>query len=133
MPLEELLRTSDVVTLHVPSTPSTKGMISTRELEMMKPTAVLVNTCRARSGGRAGSLRGPARQEDQGGGNRRVHERAARRREPSARLDNVVLTPHYGGGTEDAEFEGVRHAFANIVKVSQGKPLDPSDIAPVPK
>src|SRR5215468_11616766 len=42
----ELLRTSDVVTLHVPLNDATRKMISARELGMMKRTAVLINTCR---------------------------------------------------------------------------------------
>src|SRR5207245_1965296 len=42
----ELLRTSDVVTLHVPLNDATRKMISTRELAMMKKSAVLINTCR---------------------------------------------------------------------------------------
>ena len=52
---------------------------------------------------------------------------------PFYSLDNVVLTPHYGGGTEDAEIEGTTHAYANILKVESGQPLDPADLAPVPK
>ena len=47
VPLDELLRTSDVVSLHVALTPATRGMIGHRELGLMKSTAVLVNTCRA--------------------------------------------------------------------------------------
>ena len=43
---EELLRASDIVTLHVPLTPSTTNMIGRREFEMMKPTAILINTAR---------------------------------------------------------------------------------------
>ncbi len=43
---EEVLRESDIITLHVPLTRRTRGMISDRELEMMKPTAFLVNCCR---------------------------------------------------------------------------------------
>ncbi|MGH7154662.1 MAG: 2-hydroxyacid dehydrogenase, partial [Acetobacteraceae bacterium] len=44
--LNELLRTSDLVSLHVPLTPLTRHMIGTRELKLMKPTAYLINTCR---------------------------------------------------------------------------------------
>ena len=47
LPLDELLSTSDVVTLHVPLTSATRGLIGRRELALMKPTAILVNTCRA--------------------------------------------------------------------------------------
>lgn len=45
-PLEELLRTSDVVTVHCPLNDRTRGLIGTRELAMMKPTALLVNVAR---------------------------------------------------------------------------------------
>jgi glycerate dehydrogenase len=46
MPLEELLGESDIVSLHVPLTPETQGLIDTRRLALMKPTALLVNTAR---------------------------------------------------------------------------------------
>ena len=46
LPMDDLLRTSDVVSLHVPSNASTAGLIGQRELALMKPTAILVNTCR---------------------------------------------------------------------------------------
>ena len=48
---------------------------------------------------------------------------------PLLSLPNVVLSPHCAGATEDAELEGIRHAYANIVRVSQGQPLDPADLA----
>lgn len=44
--LEELLKTADIVSLHTPLTPETKGMIGKKELAMMKPTAILINTAR---------------------------------------------------------------------------------------
>src|SRR5687767_425651 len=44
--LNELLRTSDVVSLHVPLDDGTRGLIGARELAMMKPTAAIINTCR---------------------------------------------------------------------------------------
>ena len=44
--LDELLKESDIVSLHVPMTPETKGMIGREQLETMKPTALLINTAR---------------------------------------------------------------------------------------
>ena len=44
--MDELLRESDIVTLHTMLNAQTRGMIGTRELRMMKPTAVVINTCR---------------------------------------------------------------------------------------
>src|SRR6185312_7241631 len=46
MPLDDLLRTSDFVSIHVPHSPSTDKMIGENELRLMKPSAYLVNTCR---------------------------------------------------------------------------------------
>ena len=46
VPLDDLLRSADIVTLHVPLNDATRGLIGERELGLMKPSAVLVNTCR---------------------------------------------------------------------------------------
>ena len=46
MPLNELLKASDIVTLHVPATAETRGMIGREQLALMKPTSILVNTAR---------------------------------------------------------------------------------------
>src|SRR4051812_11386573 len=46
IPLDELLRSADVVTVHVPLVPATKGMIGARELALMKPDAILINAAR---------------------------------------------------------------------------------------
>jgi D-3-phosphoglycerate dehydrogenase len=100
--LDALLRESDYVTLHVPLTPKTKHMIGKRELELMKPTAVLINTSRGevvdegalvevlRAGGIAGACLDVYRQEPP-------------RDSPLLKLPNVVLTPHIGASTHEAQ------------------------------
>lgn len=126
--LDDLLASSDVVTLHVPSIPATVGMIGRRELGLLKPTATLVNTCRGVvvdeqaliESLREGKIRGAALDA--------FVKEPLPAGHPFLSLPNVILTPHAGGANEDATLEGVLHAYRNIVKVSRGEPLDPADL-----
>ena len=81
--LDDLLRQSDVVSLHVILTRETHHIISSRELGLMKPSAVLINTSRG-CGGRAGAGGGAERQRDRRGGAGRVRGGAAADGEPAA-------------------------------------------------
>jgi len=105
--LADLLKDADVVTLHVPATPQTAGMIGALQLKRMKPGAVLINNAR---GGvvdvdalaallRAGHLAGAALDVF-------PVEPAAKGEAfecPLRGLPNVILTPHVGGSTEEAQ------------------------------
>jgi D-3-phosphoglycerate dehydrogenase len=105
--LAELLRQSDVVTLHVPETPATHGMIGMAELRAMKPGACLINNSRGTVVDldalaevlREGCLRGAAVDvfpvEPGANGEKFVS--------PLQGLPNVILTPHIGGSTEEAQ------------------------------
>lgn len=100
--LDVLLRESDYITLHVPLTPKTKHIISKRELELMKPTAVLINTSR---GGIVdeGALVEALRAGKIAGACLDVYEREPPRDSPLLKLPNVVLTPHLGASTREAQ------------------------------
>ena len=105
--LEELLEAADVVTLHVPETPQTQGMIDAARLGRMKPGSRLINAARGTVvdiGALADALRGkhlsgaaidvfPA--EPKGAGEEFES--------PLREFDNVLLTPHVGGSTEEAQ------------------------------
>ena len=105
--LEALLAASDVVSLHVPETPATHGMIGAAQLKAMKPGAFLINNRRgtvvdleALAGVlRDGHLRGAAVDvfpvEPSGAGEAF--------RSPLQNIPNVILTPHVGGSTEEAQ------------------------------
>jgi len=105
--LDELLAQSDVVSLHVPETAATAGMIGARELAAMKPGAFLINNSRgtvvdldALAGSlRTGRLRGAAVDvfPVEPGANGPGFE------SPLRGLDNVILTPHIGGSTAEAQ------------------------------
>lgn len=105
--LEELLAISDVVTLHVPDTPATRGMIGAAEIAAMKPGAYLINNARGavldldavadalRSGHLAGAAVDVFPLEP--------GSPAERFTAPLQGLDNVILTPHVGGSTMEAQ------------------------------
>jgi D-3-phosphoglycerate dehydrogenase / 2-oxoglutarate reductase len=100
--LEALLAQSDVVSLHVPLRPSTRGMIDARRLALMRPTAILVNTARGAvvdepalvDALRAGRLAGAGLDV--------FAAESLRPDDPLVALDDVVLTPHIGGSSDEA-------------------------------
>lgn len=105
--LDELLRQSDAVTLHVPATASTNRLIGERELALMREGAVLLNNSRG-SVVDVDALAGALRSGHLGGAAVDVfpEEPAAntdRFESPLRGLDNVILTPHVGGSTGEAQ------------------------------
>ena len=105
--LDELLAASDVVSLHVPETPATRGMIGAAQIAAMKPGALLINNSRGTvvdldalaSALREGHLRGAAVDVFP------VEPSSDKERltTPLQGLPNVILTPHVGGSTEEAQ------------------------------
>jgi phosphoglycerate dehydrogenase-like enzyme len=119
--LDDLLRQSDIVTLHVPLNKETQGIIGERELGLMKPTALLVNTCR-----------GPVVDEQaltQALQGRRIFGAALDVLEkepplannPLLQLDNVLFTPHTAGVTYDTWPRRGEFVFANLQRVWTGE------------
>lgn len=127
LPLDELLRTSDVVSVHVPLTPETSGMIGAAQLALMKPTATLVNTAR---GGivdeaalvhalRDGSLHSAGLDVMEG-------EPRSDPADPLFSVPHLVALPHVGSATERTRGAMVELAVRNILAVLGG------DDAPTP-
>ena len=100
VPLDELLQTSDFVTIHAPPNDQTSGMIDSRRLDFLKPTAFLINTADA-SIVEQGHLAHKLKKRELAGAAMDVFEtHPIAPNSPFLRLDNVVLTPHIGGATE---------------------------------
>ena len=121
--LPELLARADVVSLHCPLTPATRGLIDRAALSSMKPTAVLVNVARGgvvAEGDLVRALR-----------NRVIHAAAVDVYEieplpadsPLLHIDNLTLTPHLGAMATDTFVPTVRRMYANIARVSRGEAL----------
>jgi phosphoglycerate dehydrogenase-like enzyme len=122
--LAELLRTSDIITLHVPLTDTTRGMIGARELGLMKPDAILVNTCRGPVVDEA-ALHAALKERKIGGAGLDVLvDEPPAKDNPLFTLPNVTLTPHSAGPTWENWAARFRNGFDNIERVAAGrKPL----------
>src|SRR5215468_5540757 len=90
----ELLRTSDVVTLHVPLNDVTRKMMSTRQFASMKPTAILINTCRGPVVDEEALYRALTAKTIAGAGLDVMVEEPPAPNHPLFSLPNVTLTPH---------------------------------------
>ena len=102
VPLEELLRESDVITLHVPLTPETHRMIGAREFKLMKDGAFLINTSRG-SIVDENALLEALRSGKIGGAALDVYEVEPPKDLELIKLPNVVCTAHIGAQTKDAQ------------------------------
>jgi len=99
--LDELLAAADFVSLHLPASAETAGMFDAEKFAQMKPTAVLVNTARAEVVEQA-ALIDAVRSGVIAGAGLDVHAEEPPDAGQFAGIDNIVLTPHIGGYTEEA-------------------------------
>jgi phosphoglycerate dehydrogenase-like enzyme len=120
--LGELLKSSDIVSLHVPLNESTRGMIGEGELALMKPTAILVNTCRGPVVDEAALHRTLSNNKIFGAGLDVFDREPPPPDNPLFKLDNVVLTSHFAGPTWDNHVARFRNAFDNVQRVHRGEP-----------
>ena len=121
MDFDELLRESDIVTLHVPLTRRTRGMISDRELDMMKPSAFLVNCCRGPVVDERALHRALSQGRIAAAGLDVLEEEPTPEDNPLFDLDNVVITPHMAGPGEESTQRAATFAFYNIGRVLAGE------------
>jgi len=125
--LEELLRQSDIVSLHIPLTPETRGLIGEKTLAWMKPTAVLINTSRGGAVDEPALIAALQEGTIAAAGLDVFAKEPPDRDNPLLRMDNVVVTPHNGGGTLDTMKRIIGHAFDNVLRVERGEPLPEAD------
>ncbi len=100
--LEELLRVSDVVSIHVPLTPETRHLINESKLKLMKKTAILINTSRGEVVDTEALVKALKEGWIAGAGLDVFEEEPLPKDHPLTKLDNVALTPHIGASTSEA-------------------------------
>ena len=117
----ELLRTSDIVTLHVPLDETTRNLIGAPELAIMKPTAILINTCRGPVVNEAAINDALKANQIAMAGLDVMTEEPPGPENPLFVLPNVILTPHSAGPTVENWTDRFRNGFDNIMRVVQGR------------
>lgn len=116
---ETLLKEADFVTLHVPLTSFTKHYIGEKELQLMKKTAILINTSRGPVVDEKALARALKKGEIWGAG-LDVFENEPDVEQELIELDNVVIVPHLGSATEETRTNMGIIASRNIIKVLNG-------------
>lgn len=119
--LDELLRESDVVTIHCPLTPETRGMIDERRLALMKTSAYLINAARGGIVDEDALCHALKQRKIAGAALDVVEDEPPGKNHPLFQFDNVVLTPHIGALTFEASKRGEWGAAEEVIRVLEGK------------
>jgi phosphoglycerate dehydrogenase-like enzyme len=120
--LDDLLRQSDIISLHAPGNASTHHLIGERTLALMKPTAVLVNCARGDLVDEAALDRALRARQIAGAGLDTFAQEPTAPQNPLFTLPNVVLTPHAAGPSWESWPKRFRNGYANIERVARGEP-----------
>jgi phosphoglycerate dehydrogenase-like enzyme len=124
--LEELLRSSDVVTLHVVLTRETRGMLGMREFKMMKPTAFIVNTSRGPALREAELIQALNEKIIAGAALDVFEEEPMSMENPLRQVDpmRLILTPHNIGANPGSGEAGQKMAAQSMLAILDGKVPD---------
>jgi len=118
--LAELLQTADFVTLHVPVTEQTKGMIGDEEFSLMKRSAYLINTSRAVVVQRDSLLRALECGLIAGAALDVHYQEPLGPNDPLLRMPNVICLPHIGGATRDVLDRQLSMVLTSLLKIKKG-------------
>jgi len=121
--LEDLLKTADIISLHVPLTPETYHLINKERLELLKPNAILINTARGPVVDEKALIKVLKERRIYGAG-LDVFENEPYIPQELMELDNVVLLPHIGTATIETRQTMLIDAIQNMVKVFDGERPD---------
>ena len=121
--LDELLSACDIISLHTPLTPETKGLIGKKELEQMKPSAILINTARGpvvdsealAEALNTGRIAGAGIDVFE-------NEPPVKKEHPLLNAKNVVATPHVAFATKEALVKRAVIVFDNVAKWLKDEP-----------
>lgn len=120
--LEELFRTSDIITFHTPLTAETHHVAGRKLMGLMKPAAVLINTSRGPVVDEEALTEALKEGRIAGAGLDVFEKEPVEPTSPLLKLDNVVVTPHSAGTTWNTWYRRAEFAYANMRRVWEGEP-----------
>jgi phosphoglycerate dehydrogenase-like enzyme len=120
--LHELFASSDIVTVHVPLTPETAGMVGRSELAMMKPSAILINTSRGQVIDEAALIVALQENRIAGVGLDVFEPQPLEPSNPLLKMDNVIATPHSASAALERWPRTALFAWRNVQRVWDGQP-----------
>jgi D-3-phosphoglycerate dehydrogenase len=121
---EEILREADVVTLHLRLAPETRGFLGRKDLALMKPSAILINTGRGALVEREALLATLTAKKLAGAGLDVFHDEPLKAGDPITAVPSVVLSPHNAGQTPEVIRDGLLLAVQNVEKFLAGRPAN---------
>ncbi|MBA7486241.1 Hydroxypyruvate reductase [subsurface metagenome] len=119
--LDELLRTADVVSLHVPLSKDTQGLIGSGELDLMKPSAIIINTCRGPVIDEAALIDALRQQRIAGAGLDVFEQEPIDLSNPLLQMEQVLCTPHMGGAAKENFPRRTSQIWENFEAVLRGE------------
>jgi len=122
--LEDLLRNSDLITIHVPLLPATKHMISTKQFEMMKKTAFIVSCARGGVVDEDALVKALEKEQIAGVGLDVFENEPLKGDNPLLKFQNVSLTPHIGGDTIEAQSKVGIELVDQIARALKGEMVE---------
>lgn len=122
VPLDELFRSSDIITCHTPLTPETRHIASRERMALMKPSAVLINTSRGPVVDEPALIEALREGLIAGAGLDVFEKEPVDLDNPLLKMENVVVTPHRAGTTWNTWFRRAEFAYQNIKRVWEGNP-----------
>ena len=120
LPLEKVLREADLISVHVPLSPETRGLIGEPAFRAMKPTAILVNTSRGPVVDQSALIDALREKRIGGAALDVVEEEPLPASSPLREFENVVLTPHTAADSQDSLLHARRTVVESVAAVLGG-------------
>jgi len=121
VPLAELVTTADIISMHAPLLKDTVGLVGKREFLLMKPTAVIINTCRAELVDQEAFVEALQSKKFAGAGLDVFYQKPVLADDPFLKLENVIVSPHTAGHTGEGWNRRISFAWENIQRVAAGQ------------